>query len=251
MTDPLVQEPGPPNQDGAQAARKQNEKKDLWLETGVVFVLAVLPYIFSAFASLTRPEKPRDVSFTYDRFVHLVRCAQVTIPVLYLMLRSGEPWSAFGFRRPKWLVDVLTGIAVWAVAVVLARGVRLLLQTVLSRGIYDAFSHPSTYTSPALPHNFVSYALLCVATPIGAFTEELVTRAYLIPRLEKLLHSTVFAVLLSTSLFVAWHLHQGPAGAINALCFGIVLAAAFCLFRCIWPLALAHTLHNLLITWTG
>ncbi len=72
-------------------------------------------------------------------------------------------------------------------------------------------------------------------------------RGYLIPRLEQLLGSTAAALLVSTGLFASYHIYQGPAGAFGAGVTGLLYGASFCWWRRLWPLCVAHTLHNLVL----
>jgi membrane protease YdiL (CAAX protease family) len=106
----------------------------------------------------------------------------------------------------------------------------------------------SMYVAPrGGPEGPLEYLLLLVTVVVGAFAEELVMRGYLIARLERLLKSTIVAVLISTALFASYHLYQGAQGAIGAGATGLVYAAAFCLSRRLWPICFAHALHNFVL----
>ena len=72
-------------------------------------------------------------------------------------------------------------------------------------------------------------------------------RGYLIPRFERLLRSTSAAVVVSTALFASYHLYQGTHGVIGAGVTGLVYAVAFCSLRRLWPVFVAHALHNYVI----
>jgi uncharacterized protein len=56
------------------------------------------------------------------------------------------------------------------------------------------------------------------------------------------------AVLVTTALFGSYHMYQGPVGAIGATAIGLVYAIAFCLLRRLWPLCIAHALHDFLVS---
>ena len=72
-------------------------------------------------------------------------------------------------------------------------------------------------------------------------------QAYLIARLQRLLSSTWLAVVVTTALFASYHIYQGTTVMIGTAAFGFVLALAFCWFRRLWPLCLAHALWNILL----
>jgi membrane protease YdiL (CAAX protease family) len=69
---------------------------------------------------------------------------------------------------------------------------------------------------------------------------------YLIPRLERLLGSTVAAVGLTAVMFGSYHVYQGVGPAISVAGVGVVFGISFCLLRRLWPLCLAHALQNFL-----
>jgi membrane protease YdiL (CAAX protease family) len=69
-------------------------------------------------------------------------------------------------------------------------------------------------------------------------------RGYLIARFERLLRSTWLAVLITTVMFGSYHLYQGVGPAIVIAASGLVYAAAFCWFRRLWPLCVAHALAD-------
>jgi membrane protease YdiL (CAAX protease family) len=79
----------------------------------------------------------------------------------------------------------------------------------------------------------------------NGFTEELVTRAYLITRLEVLLRSRMAAVFLSATAFASYHAYQGPAGLVGAFLFGLAFGLAYLGVRRVWPLALGHALFDI------
>ena len=81
----------------------------------------------------------------------------------------------------------------------------------------------------------------CIAS---GFSQELVFRGYLIARLERLLGSTSLAILITTVMFGSYHLYQGFVPAIGIAVSGLVYAVSFCLFRRLWPICVAHALHN-------
>ena len=100
------------------------------------------------------------------------------------------------------------------------------------------------------PQGIFEYFLLFVACAASGFEQELIYRGYLVPRFERLLRSTWLAVLVAALLFGSYHLYEGVAATIIVTGIGIIYGIAFCLTRRFWPLCLAHTLHNFLLsTW--
>jgi membrane protease YdiL (CAAX protease family) len=60
-----------------------------------------------------------------------------------------------------------------------------------------------------------------------------------------LLRSRVGAVLLSASLFAAYHTYQSIGGVAHQMEFGVAYGVAFLLLRRVWPLAVGHALCNI------
>jgi membrane protease YdiL (CAAX protease family) len=219
-------------------------RNQLLCETVVVFCLAVLPAWFYGFAGLVWPGTA-EPTFVDDMLSSLVLSVQVCAPVLYLIGRSGERWSDFGLARPRWILDPLGGLGVWMFNTILISWLTGLLAVFLNRDQFEALTagHDSSFS---VPRSAGEHALLIVGIAAGAFAEELVVRGYLIRRFEQLLRSTWLSVLITTVLFAGYHSYQGPGGVFRTAVAGFVYAGAFCLVRRLWPVVLAHMLHNLI-----
>ena len=143
--------------------------------------------------------------------------------------------------RPRWIADTLGGCAIWGVATVAYFVVISLVPPSILEGSASADT-----AHRAAAEGLTRFLLVLIPFTAGAFAEELVMRGYLIPRLERLLRSTLAAVLVTTILFASYHLYQGPAGVISAATTGLVYAVSFCLFRRLWPVCVAHLVWNML-----
>ncbi|GHV82829.1 hypothetical protein AGMMS50212_01690 [Spirochaetia bacterium] len=84
--------------------------------------------------------------------------------------------------------------------------------------------------------------LSCFST---AYLEESFFRFFLAQRLNEVLSSILKAMLISTVLFAAAHLWEGPWGVINALFAGIFLSCLFQYKKSLHSIALAHALYNI------
>jgi membrane protease YdiL (CAAX protease family) len=154
---------------------------------------------------------------------------------------SGEPWSTFGIRKPSSL-DIFTASLVCVVDFFVSTLGNSVFRDILT-SIYGA---PYVYRlSQADIHVYHAHgwlglvALFTRATVVG-FSEELVARGYLIPRLERLLHSTLAAILVSAALFGLFHWQNGIFSVCNAILVGLVYGFAFAWTRRLWPLVIAH-----------
>ncbi|HUY91184.1 MAG TPA: type II CAAX endopeptidase family protein [Pirellulales bacterium] len=215
-------------------------RRQLAWKTAAVLALAILPAWYFSFSWLIwgDPDAASVVDVALSRFVHSL---QFWLPVCYLISRSGEGWSKFGFARPRWLLDPLLAVGVWMCDVVFQRWVIRMASRLLAADQFEAlFSHSNyTYAVALTPGEHVLQAASLAAS---SFTEELVMRGYLLRRFEQLFRSTWLSVLFTSVLFAGYHTYQGPGGTVHAFVAGLTYAGAFCLFRRLWPVVIAHTL---------
>jgi membrane protease YdiL (CAAX protease family) len=213
----------------------------LWIEVFAVLCLAYFPYLFTALSSwLWR--SPAASPFYYRELLLIVTALEVSAPLLVIMAMSRDPWSLFGIVRPTWVMDLVLACAIWFseyVAYLLV--VSGLPASILARWPAQHVVHR------AGPIGIPAYFLLLASCVVGGFAEELVMRGYLIPRLERLLRSTWLAVIITSILFGSYHLYQGIMPAAMTVVTGLVYALAFCMCRRLWPLCLAHAMHNFLL----
>jgi membrane protease YdiL (CAAX protease family) len=158
---------------------------------------------------------------------------------------SGDPWSAFGITKPNAL-DLFTGGIVCIVGIgVSTIGVNIfidILQSRYSERDFYQLIHEPHWSYDA--HGWTGLvALLVLAISIG-FSEELIARGYLIPRLERLLESTWASVIASAIVFGLFHWRSGILSMSQAFLIGIVYGIAFAWSRRIWPVAIAHAAHD-------
>jgi membrane protease YdiL (CAAX protease family) len=213
----------------------------VWLEVLVVVLYAVVPLAADSIRDVLRTEVPRTNvrrNPTAADLADLIWSLQVVPPLLYIMLRSGRPWAHFGFTKPEWLADSMLLIVFFCVDLG-----SIILEAPFSR----LFPYREiAWTSPL---GLNEHLLSAAAIIASAFTQELLFRSYLIPRLEEWLGSTAWAILVSSLFFASMHIYQGSGGVAATLLNGLLFGAAFAITRRIWPLVAAHALWNLYVYW--
>jgi membrane protease YdiL (CAAX protease family) len=152
--------------------------------------------------------------------------AAIALTVLVFISRPPARWREHGLVRPHWVTDLALGAALFL-------GVRLAWQ-VLSGGW---LAWPP---SPGVPPE--GWALLVLRAATTGAVEELVMRAYLIPRLEGLARSKAAAVALTSALFALWHWNQGPLALVSHFLLGVAAGVMFCRTRRFAPVAFGHFL---------
>lgn len=230
----------PPPEPREDATAPTAPRGELLIEMGAVLALSYFVWLYVALL----PAEGGDVetvTFLEDTITRIVYSLQVVLPLLYILARSGEPWSRFGLVRPWWVNDTMIGLVIFLAVIFLPEAILNLLYP----GWIRAMEHEIQGDPFPLPMGAGETALLVVGLLVGAFAEELVFRGHLIPRLRQLGAGVVPAVLVSSVLFASIHLYQGFWS--TGLCFveGIVFGALFLAAGRLWPVVIAHTLFNL------
>ena len=102
--------------------------------------------------------------------------------------------------------------------------------------------HSATMTSvqATAPFGGAAWTLGMSQKAMSGFVQELVYRAFMVPVLLHQFGSRWTAVLLSSVLFSAIHLYQGPKGVLSTFFMGVIFAIGFLATGRFWPLAIAH-----------
>jgi len=87
--------------------------------------------------------------------------------------------------------------------------------------------------------------LMLVILIVNAAFEELVATGLVIASLTE--KGAAVAITASTLLRFAYHLYQGPLGAVSVIPLGLLLGALFWRARNLWPLIVAHTLADVVV----
>jgi len=84
--------------------------------------------------------------------------------------------------------------------------------------------------------------LMTLFIVLNSFFEETTVTAYVITSLSR--QGAAVAITASTLLRFAYHLYQGPLGAISVIPAGLVFGAMYWRSRNVWPLIVAHSIAN-------
>lgn len=247
--------------DGRTAAPVAPRAGGDWWEVLIVLALAYLPYLYVsleylasqpslAAATSTSPTDYYDDGHDYP--YELLYSATQCLLVLYLIWRNGDSWLSFGLTKLHWFRDSALAVGcLFADRLALFIGWLLVVGNLRpERFVSDAdgaFTDLAV-TAAALP--VLTQVTMIASTLLSAFCEELVYRCYLITRMAALLGSSWIAVLVAATLFGSVHLYQGSEGALQAWFMGLAYGGLFLWLRRIWPLAIAHAAHNLLIAYS-
>jgi len=205
---------------------------DVLLVAGVY----LLPNVYNAIAGWFQPVVKQ--SLVQAELSLAVQATAYSVLGLYLILRSGEPPATFGLSRPR-VSDLFLGLTLWL-------GV-FVMQYVAGAIIpQNLFGLPSRFTADFLPppRTPLDYALVAMASCLNGFGEEVVMRAVLQTRLERLMRSAPSAIMLTSILFALYHAYYGLAGVLEIWLFGLAVGIVFRLRKCLWPVVIAHAMQD-------
>jgi membrane protease YdiL (CAAX protease family) len=214
----------------------------LWLELGLVLLLAFAPGILSLL--LTAIGSAGDNGSTSEQLLPAIVSGVFTLflswsPVLliaYLLVRSGEGRQGIGLGRFDARADGLVGLGLWITSFVLV--------LVLARLFEPLGQNNVDFLPNELPLWFRIVEAFAIATTAGV-TEEVVVRGYAQTRLEQLKAPTAVILLLPTALWGMLHLYEGAGPALTIFCLGMLYAWYYHKTRRLWPLIIAHALFDL------
>jgi membrane protease YdiL (CAAX protease family) len=213
----------------------------LWLELGLVLLLAFAPGILSLLlGTLEGNGNPAPA----ERLVPAIVSGIFTLflawsPVLligYLLVRSGEGRQAIGLGRFNGRADGLVGLALWIASYVLV--------LILANVFRFLGENNVDFLPTALPLWFRVVDAFVIAITAGV-TEEVVVRGYAQTRLEQLKMPTAVILLLPTALWGVLHLYEGAGPALTVFCLGMLYAWYYHRTRRLWPIVIAHALFDL------
>ena len=240
MLDPALPDPLDPNKPQSSSRPTSH----IALETAVVFLVCVLPNLFNSTALLFLSDRT-PTPFLYQYLAWLIQCLAEIGLVLYIIHRSCEPFATFGLKPFHFRPDVLGAVATFALGIAAHYGIWILLSIVLGSEMTGSLAKQNTSGFASSSAAGATLLILLVSVANG-FAEELIVRAYFIPRFERLFSSTPLAILLSTAIFASYHTYQGTGGVISITALGLVYGLIFSRYRRLWPLAIAHALADLL-----
>jgi membrane protease YdiL (CAAX protease family) len=215
-------------------------RRIMLIEVAIVLGIAVVPDIVNSGLVLFNTPPPLD-SVLWQSLGLVDRSVRVGLAVLFIMWRSGTAWKEFGIVPVRWTRDPLIGIGL------------SLLCTAMFWASTSGFSAdpfgfravPADEFQLAAPSDAFDWSLIVTVAILNGFTEELATRAFLIPRLERLTGSTAAALIATTILIASYHAYQGPWGMYNALLCGLMSGLYFIAARRVWPIVFAHMIDDI------
>jgi membrane protease YdiL (CAAX protease family) len=95
------------------------------------------------------------------------------------------------------------------------------------------------------PSDTVTWLVLAPLCILTGYLEESFFRYYLCTRFRETGLRPITSIVVSTVMFSACHLYEGPWGVLNAALSGSLLALIFLRYRSLHGIALSHGLYNI------
>src|SRR5262249_10278335 len=129
--------------------------------------------------------------------------------VFLIMLWDGAPLAVFGIRKRAWSMDIVTAVIALLAHETFAFMAVSLFADFLTSLNYKLPSHHRIFRFSEFQHSCTGVLLLLVLALSIGLGEELLMRGYLIPRLERIVKSKVWAIVISSMFFGCWHMPSG------------------------------------------
>jgi membrane protease YdiL (CAAX protease family) len=175
-----------------------------------------------------------------DTLFEWIRAASM----LLIMVWDGAPLGVFGLKKAAWSMDTVTAVLTFVAHRTLGFIAVDLLVSVLTTLNYKIPAPHRTFRFSDPDHGITSMLLLLVFSLSIGLSEELVMRGYLIPRLERILKSKLWAILISAAFFGCWHIRNGIIAVWSTFWGGIIYGIVFVATRRLWPTVFAHALYD-------
>ena len=139
------------------------------------------------------------------------------------------------------MADLLTGLALFCVAVTCAYAIAVPVQY-----LYRAYSGEFLIYTPVRFGLGLLYALTAIIC-VNPFFEELTIRAYAMTVIMRLGYRPWHAVLASVMLQMSYHLYEGFSSALTLIVIFTTLSVYYARAKQAMPIVVAHFMFDLLI----
>ena len=215
--------------------KELDRRTRLWIELAIVSLWLIAPSLLSQLVVYSTHSVP--VSRELQRFVSTITQVGGIAALLLVLWSSGDSLASFGIVKEKAGRFLLVTVILFAISFAITKTLdtKHTIAVVTAEGLQG--------------RSALSWSSSVFYLSIAAAMEELLYRGYLITRLQELLKSKEWAMLISFLIFGAIHAFRGWKGFIGSAVFGFVLAITFVRTRSLSPLIAAHALHNLWLEW--
>ena len=184
---------------------------------------------------------------TFSLVRELGRTITYTIPsfaLLWYIISDKKGFEALVEQKPV-LRDFIPFAAGLPGLAIIGIGISFLVTLLPAGGM---LTPPPKIDSPADMAGYTVMVITCLGT---GYLEESFFRFYLLSKFEDHFPHPLFGIILSSIMFSACHMYEGPWGIINSTLAGIFLSILFIKYRSLNGIAWAHAAYNILVYVSG
>jgi len=209
-------------------------KKRVAIEIAAVVLISIGRPLLDALGAAAWVVNRSNLPFAYFHLTECIKGVYIAGVVAFVIWLKQESWTELGIQRLRWRIDLGLGVLV-SVLFFLFRVPFAVLFTIL---------HVPEKSNPfQSPSSSAEYLWIVMSAIIVGFSEELLTRGYLISRLERLFGQWQ-TLLISSLIFALWHVFRGFEELTYAFIGGLIFGFTFIKSRRLWPVIIAHAINN-------
>ncbi len=179
--------------------------------------------------------------FGYYQFTESLRGLYLIGLVLFIVSLKKESWAELGLTSRFLVRDLLIPFLL----ILMTMLIWVPLDSIIEKLGLLVFQKPTPrpFLSPSTTAESLWICITCIFVGLG---EELLIRGYLLSRLLRLC-GPVLSVIYSSLVFSIWHVSQGADLVAYSFIFGLVYGWTFTRIRRLYPLALAHSINDVIV----
>jgi len=206
-----------------------------WLEFTLVIGIAFGFFILSSVASLLAGPGADDRMFDDGHLTYVLVYETIAGSVVALILwRNG--WRLHDFKLQPSLAATGQGMGLACAGWLVYYFAAVIARPILS-GTTSGYASADDHVGGAAP------LLILLVSLLNPLFEEILVCSYVIETLRTRI-GVVAAINVSTALRVSYHVYQGPFAFLWVAMLGLLFAYAYVQWRRLWPVVVAHAIHD-------
>lgn len=215
-----------------------------WAELGLVVLIAIVPLILRAVASLSHPQAGDTLALHFRMSYAILEQVSSLLLVFYFLSRRGQGIKALGLTFDRW-TDLLraVGVAVGGLFV------SAFLSSLVRSLSWPLTGHMPDMRDPRVIFAGVPLGWFVIYAIISSIFEETIVRGYVTSEMISLSCPVWFSTVTSIVLQTSYHVYYGVGGALAVSGMFIVSGIYFARSRRLLPVILGHMAVDIFTIW--
>ncbi len=220
-----------------------SERRRWIAEILATLMVCIVPAVIASTASYFETSHGSTIGAGWIYASGLAQSSSFLCFALFVMWRSGESWSNFGFVRPRIGLDALMVVAALVCSYLLYYGYAIAVYN-FAPDLYPAPNDLYQFAKPRSSAHRIWAFFFAVA---NGCSEEVVLWGLIYTRLCRISSAAAAPVFVVAAIFASYHFYQGAFAVGGVLIVGIVHGALFLWRPRLLPLMVAHAIMDLQI----